>query len=186
VSASGRWRTRANILTALRLAGAPVCAGAVLNEWHGLALATFSVAVATDWIDGRVARRFGETSALGGMFDHFTDAIFVALGCGALAVRGDLPPALPPLIVLAFLQYVLDSRGGVRIGDAAPRWPLRASWLGRWNGIGYFVALGIPVVRDGLLLGWPPTGLVRAVGWLLTVSTLLSMADRLRAARSRR
>ena len=182
--ASGPWRTRANALTALRFAAAPVCSLAIVNDCYGLALASFGLAVATDWVDGRVARRFGETSPLGGMFDHATDATFVLLGCGALAVRGELPAVLPLLIGLAFVQYVLDSRaarGGA--GDSAG-WALRASWLGRWNGIGYFVALGIPVVRDGLLLGWPPTGVCRAVGWLLSVSTLVSMADRFRASRS--
>jgi phosphatidylglycerophosphate synthase len=39
--------------------------------------------VATDWLDGRIARRFGETSALGGFLDHVTDAAFVSLGLAA-------------------------------------------------------------------------------------------------------
>ena len=46
--------------------------------------------------------------------------------------------------------------------------------------------LGIPVVRDGLSLGWPPGGLVLALGWALALSTVVSMLERLRASRSGR
>jgi phosphatidylglycerophosphate synthase len=181
--ASGEWRTRANALTALRLAAAPACAFAVACQAHGLALALFVLAVATDLVDGLVARRYGETSALGGLLDHATDATFVSLGCLAVATRGEAPWILSFLIAAAFVQYVLDSRSP---GPSAPTrqgWALRASALGRWNGIGYFVLLGIPVVRDGLSIGWPPGGLVLGIGWTLVLSTVVSMLDRLLAAR---
>ena len=180
VPASSVWRTRANALTAVRLAAAPACAAAVLCEAHGVALATFSLAVATDMVDGHVARRYGETSSLGGLFDHATDATFVTLGCLALALRGEAPLLLPLLIAAAFVQYVLDSRSPARDRGSRTSWSLRASALGRWNGIGYFVVLGIPVVRDGLSIGWPPSWLVLSVGWAFVVSTLVSMVERLR------
>ena len=48
-------------------------------------------------------------------------------------------------MVLAFVQYAVDSR----VQESRP---LRASSLGRWNGIAYFVLLGVPVLRDAL--GW--------------------------------
>jgi phosphatidylglycerophosphate synthase len=155
-------RTRANALTALRLLCGPLLVLALLERAPLAAAGLFWLAVATDLLDGRVARRFGETSALGGFLDHLTDAAFVSLGLAAL---------LPALVALAFLQYTLDSR------VAAGR-PLRASALGRWNGIAYFVPIGTVVVRDALGLAWPPAGWVRALGWLLVASTLLSMADR--------
>jgi phosphatidylglycerophosphate synthase len=181
-SASGAWRTRANALTALRLAAAPACAAAILCGGQGIALGLFALAVATDLIDGHVARRYGETSPLGGLLDHATDATFVSLGGFALAARGEAPWVLPVLIAAAFLQYAFDSH---RPTTGPPRegWALRASALGRWNGIGYFVLLGIPVVRDGLALGWPPAALVLAIGWALVMTTLLSMLDRARSER---
>ena len=64
--------------------------------------------------------------------------------------------------------------------------PLRASSLGRWNGIAYYVALGIPVVRDSLGLGWPSAWLVQGFGWVLVVSTLASMSERALAWRRQR
>jgi phosphatidylglycerophosphate synthase len=179
-TAASPLRTRANALTALRLLCGPLLVVALL-EGAALAAATlFWLAVATDLLDGRVARRFGETSALGGFLDHVTDAAFVSLGLAALVLRGEAPALLPALVALAFLQYTLDSK--VARGRA-----LRASALGRWNGIAYFVPIGTVVVRDALGLAWPSAGLVRALGWLLAASTLLSMADRaLALTRARR
>jgi hypothetical protein len=87
-----------------------------------------------------------------------------------------LPPWLAPLIAIAFAQYALDSQPTRSRG-------LRASALGRCNGIGYYVIVAVPVVRDALGLAWPGAGLVRALGWALVASTLLSIADRLQAAR---
>ena len=168
---SSPWFTWANALTALRLLSAPFAVLAILGEAHGSALLIFGFAIATDLADGRVARMRGEESALGGLLDHSCDAIFVAVALAACAWRGLVPVVLPPLILLAFAQYALDSR-------AIAGHRLRASFIGRWNGIAYFVLLGIPVVRDGLDLGWPPASWVLAIGWGLVVSTIVSMADR--------
>jgi len=173
---ASRWQTRANALTGLRLLAAPALAAAVCAGEPGLGLVWFVLAVATDFADGWVARRYAESSPLGGLVDHSVDATFVTVGTATYAMLGLLPLALPPLIVAAFLQYVIDSRAG------ATR-HLRASFLGRWNGIAYYVIVAVPLVRDALDLPWPGAGLVQALGWALVASTLLSMADRLLASR---
>jgi phosphatidylglycerophosphate synthase len=174
---AARWRTWANALTLLRLGCAPLLACSVAAGGSGSALLAgllFWGAVATDFADGRVARRRGEASPLGGLLDHASDAAFVSVGLAALAGRGSVPAPLPALVALAFLQYTLDSR-------ALAGRPLRASALGRHNGIAYYVLLGIPLTRDLLGLAWPGHGLVRGLGWLLVATTLVSMADRARA-----
>jgi len=167
------WSTRANGLTLLRLLAAPALVASIYLDKPGLAAALFVLAVATDKADGWVARRYREASPLGALIDHGADALFVTSGTAALALRGELPVWLPVAIAFAFTQYVLDSRSGPA---------LRGSPLGRWNGIAYFVAVGIPVVRDALGLAWPSAGWVRAFGWLLIASTLVSVVDRLRHA----
>lgn len=169
----GPW-TPANALTLVRLVAAPLAALAILRPAPGVALALFALGAATDLLDGPLARRRGEASALGGVLDHATDATFVTLGLAACAARGIVPALLPLLVAAAFLQYTLDSR-------VVRGLPLRASALGRWNGIAYFVLLGVPVVRDGLGIGWPPDGLVWALGVGLVATTVLSMAFRARA-----
>jgi phosphatidylglycerophosphate synthase len=163
---------RAAALTALRLLLAPVLYGAVVAERPALALLVFALAVATDVADGWAARRFGEATPAGGLADHAVDAIFVTAGTAALAKLGAVPALLPPLILAAFLQYAVDSG---RPGRDA----LRASFLGRWNGIAYYVIVAVPIVRDALGIGWPGGALLQALGWALVASTVVSMADRL-------
>ena len=46
------------------------------------------------------------------------------------------------------------------------------------NGIAYYVAAGIPVVRDAFGLSWPADSVVQAIAWLLVATTLLSMTER--------
>jgi phosphatidylglycerophosphate synthase len=145
--AGSRLSTRANALTASRLVLGPLLLLALLERAVWPAFALFWLAVGSDLLDGRVARRYGEAPAL-----------------------------LPAAVALAFLQYALDSR--VIRGSA-----LRASALGRWNGIAYFVPVGTVVVRDALGIAWPAPRLVLWLGWALFVSTLLSMADRALALR---
>lgn len=169
-----RWLTWANGVSAIRLVAAPPCALAVLEGASGLAALLFGLAVTTDLVDGRIARSRGEVSALGGLLDHFSDAAFVSLVLGAHALRAEIPALLPMLVILAFAQYVVDSR-------ALAGRRLRASVLGRWNGVLYFVLAGTPIVRDLLGLGWPSVAWVTMAGWCLVVATALSMLDRGRA-----
>jgi phosphatidylglycerophosphate synthase len=166
--------TWANGLTLTRLAAAPALAAALVARATWPAALLFVFAVVSDFADGAVARRRGESSALGGLLDHAADAAFVSFGLAALAHTGAVPAVLAPLVFLAFAQYALDSRA--LAGSA-----LRPSSLGRWNGISYYVLLGIPVVRDALGLPFPSAGFVRWLGWLLVASTLVSIADRARA-----
>jgi phosphatidylglycerophosphate synthase len=167
------WRRPANLLTLLRLLLALPFALAVRADSPLVASLVFAIAAASDFADGRVARRRGEISPLGGFLDHAVDAAFVSTGAAALASVGVLPWPLAPLIAVAFLQYTLDSRLMRSSG-------LQPSSLGRWNGIAYFVIVAVPVVRDALGLGWPGAGLVSALGWALVASTLLSISLRLR------
>jgi len=138
-------------------------------------LACIVLAIVTDLLDGAVARRLGTASAAGQRFDHATDCLFVASALGAAAYAGLLTPILPLLVVLAFGQYVLDSRLLYR--DRA----LRGSLLGRWNGIGYFVpVIVLALARLDVVAGAAGMLLVAAelLAWLLVITTLLSMADR--------
>ncbi len=177
-AAPRRLWTWANALSLVRLALVVPLVEAIGAGRALAATAVLALAIATDFADGAVARRYGETSPLGGLLDHATDATFVTAGLAALAAAGVVPWPLPPLVALAFVQYVLDSR------TLAGR-PLRASSLGRWNGILYFVMVCVPVVRDALGWSWPGPGLVRSLGWALVASTVLSMGDRLLALRRR-
>ena len=168
---AGRLLTWSNALTMARLVAAPFFSCSLLQEAPLASASIFWAAVATDVADGRVARARGEASNFGGLLDHATDASFVVLGLSALAVQGVVPIALPLLVAVAFVQYMLDSKS--LAGRA-----LRASWLGRWNGIFYFLPLGLVTTRDLLGLSWPAAGVVYGLGAALVATTLVSMIDR--------
>ena len=163
--------TWANLLTAIRaLTIAPIVALMFAGRW-GWASVLFTVAAITDYYDGRLARRFNQASALGGVADHATDALFVTVCTWACASMGMLPMLLSVMIAAAFVQYVLDSK-------ALAGQSLRASQLGRYNGIAYFVIVGVVVIAHGVGL-WP--WLATATywcGWLLVATSAISMADR--------
>ncbi len=173
------WRTLANGVSLARLALTPVSLLAVFAGRWQLAAGVFAVAAASDFLDGFLARRRGTVSALGGLLDHTADAVFVAVTLWAIAyteaqTRTDLVPGILPLfIALAFLQYLFDSK-------ALAGKPLRASWLGRANGIAYFVFAGVVIGRHALDARWLPAEAVYWAGLAVLSSTLVSMLDRLR------
>jgi CDP-diacylglycerol---glycerol-3-phosphate 3-phosphatidyltransferase len=166
----------ANVLTAVRLL--LIVPFALLmarggTRYAALAALMLVVAIATDLLDGPLARRRGTVSAAGGTFDHTADFLFVTSGLAAGASRGAFPWILPVLVAAAFMQYVADSywlhRGRT----------LRTSRLGRYNGILYFAPLGGDIlIRLGLTFLQP---LLTLLVWILVVSTLISMGERLRA-----
>jgi CDP-diacylglycerol--glycerol-3-phosphate 3-phosphatidyltransferase len=139
----------------------------------GLALA---LAVASDLLDGAVARRRGTQSSFGRAFDHGADCAFVSIGLAGAAARGSVPWLLPALVVVAFTQYAIDSYWLHRKGE------LRMSALGRWNGVLYFVPLFVDVALR-LEIALPALAL-SAIAWVLIASTLASIADRALALRS--
>ena len=162
--------TLANALTLSRLLLAPLLVWVILSGYWLGSLLIFFAAALSDFFDGRLARGRNEDTAFGGFFDHITDAIFVAAGCWALAHIGLLPFGLWIIILAAFAQYTLDSK-------ALAGRSLRTSWLGRANGVAYFF-----VVLTGLLAMAMDSSSLRTtallLGWMLVITTVLSMGDR--------
>ncbi len=141
-----------------------------------IALIIWVAALITDFLDGPIARRRGTVTPWSGTFDHTTDFLFVTSGLFAGAFRGVFPWILPVLIVAAFSQYVIDSYWIHRQAK------LRGSKLGRYNGILYFVP---PCVEILIRLGarWLQP-LLTILLWVLVLSTLVSMGQRLMLSRS--
>jgi phosphatidylglycerophosphate synthase len=80
-------------------------------------------AIASDFVDGRLARAGGSTRPLGRLFDHGADILFLLPGLVVLAGVDRLPTALPWAAGVAFALYCGDGwrRGGsLRAIDLAP------------------------------------------------------------------
>lgn len=163
----------ANNLTLLRLLISPVNVWCLLERKFMLSGVFFVVAVVTDVFDGIFARRQATSSRIGGVLDHSADCLFVSSALFALAVHGSIPIFLPFLVVLAFMQYVLDSR-------VFQQEKLVPSKLGRWNGISYFVLVGIVVGENAFEINWISNLWIRQTfSWALITSTIISMGERL-------
>ena len=133
------------------------------------------VAIWTDYYDGRVARAMGTSSPAGQLFDHSTDCVFVSAGLAGSSIVGLVPAVLPALVVIAFVQYVMDSYLWYQQKQ------LRMSVIGRWNGILYFAPLVIIAASRLGVFGATERLLVlttETVGYVLVVSTIVSIADR--------
>jgi CDP-diacylglycerol---glycerol-3-phosphate 3-phosphatidyltransferase len=136
-----------------------------------IALLLWSVALMTDFLDGPIARRRGTVSGWSGTFDHTSDFLFVTGGMFAGATRGAFPWILPACITVAFAQYVIDSYWIHRQSK------LRGSKLGRYNGMLYFVPPCMDIViRLGAHSLRP---ILKILVWLLVLSTLMSIGQRL-------
>ena len=168
----------AHLFTVLRLllvVPAGLAFGQPQSPWARWAIAIVAVAIATDFADGGVARRLDAQSSFGQIFDHTTDFLFVTVGLAGTALSRATTPLLPVLIILAFAQYVLDSRFLHR----SPA--LRMNWLGRRNGIFYFAPLCLVAVarfESASRAGPPLLSAACLLSYGLVASTLLSMIDR--------
>lgn len=80
-----------NLLTLGRLLLAPLVIRAILHGEHGLALALFGIAAATDGIDGELARRFNSITLAGAYLDPVADKVLLSGVYLALALAGMLP-----------------------------------------------------------------------------------------------
>ncbi|CAM9286138.1 unnamed protein product [Ectocarpus fasciculatus] len=96
---SDRVWTVPNVITMGRIAFCPVLAGLIVTSQHELALAGLLAASLTDWLDGYIARKWNQTSVLGGFLDPLADKVMVTTVALALGQQGIVPTALVALMV---------------------------------------------------------------------------------------
>src|SRR5471032_1372270 len=88
-----------NLLSALRLAAAPLAAWAIHSGHDTAALLVFAAAGASDGLDGFIARRWGVTSDFGAWLDPAADKLLMLLCLIALCAVSVVPPWLLVLVV---------------------------------------------------------------------------------------
>ena len=172
----------AHLLTGVRLVLAwPLAVAFARPDFlsAGLLVGLLGLAIATDYVDGVVARWRGTASAGGQLFDHGTDFLFVTTGLTGAVMVGLVPLVLPILVTVAFSQYVFDSYWVHR------QKRLRMSGIGRWNGVLYFVPL-VLLAGARLEVGSDATSVftltARVGSYALVASTTISIIDRATAA----
>lgn len=134
--------------SAVRIVLTPVVMWLVL-EGEGelselIAAALFCVAAATDWVDGRLARRWGVTSKLGSFLDTTADKLLVSGVLIALLAAGRVSTWIVAVIigrelVIMGLRGVIASEGEV----------MAPSMLGKLKTSVQFLAITLAILRPG-------------------------------------
>lgn len=99
-SATDRIWTIPNGLSVLRLLGVPLFLWLALGpEADGWAVVVLMISGLTDYLDGRIARRYNLTSRLGELLDPAADRLYILATLVALTIRGIVPIWLAAIIV---------------------------------------------------------------------------------------
>ena len=154
-----RIATVPNLLSALRIAIIPVFVWLILHEGTEAAgLLLLSLTLATDWVDGYLARRTGQVSNLGKMLDPLADRLAIAAGLIAVVIAGAFP------LWAALLILVRDAIVLVAGLIVTMRWHVRIDvrWIGKAGTLALMVA--VPTI-SWANFGLPLGDLVRIVGW---------------------
>jgi CDP-diacylglycerol--glycerol-3-phosphate 3-phosphatidyltransferase len=135
--------------TATRILLTPVVMGLILipeetDDVATLAAILFCVAAATDWIDGRLARRWNATTKLGSFLDTTADKLLVSGVLVALLGADRVSPWIVAIIVgrelvLMGVRGVIASEGEVMV----------PSMLGKLKTSVQFVAIALAILRPG-------------------------------------
>ena len=132
--------------TGVRILLAPVVMALVLSG-SDTAAAVFFVAAATDWIDGRLARRWGVTTRLGAFLDTTADKLLVTTALVALVAVDRASPWVA-LVIIGREFTILGLRAAVASGGAH----LETSMLGKWKATIQFAALTVAMLRPDVTI----------------------------------
>ena len=119
----------------------------------------------TDWIDGRLARRYNQVSKLGIALDPFFDRLAVA-AAATVIIMLDLAPLWTVIVVLA-RDGLLLAMIPFLSAKGVPR--PAVTWSGKAGSFGVMWAFGIWL---GAAATHPPLGWVRFLGWLAFIPGL--------------
>jgi len=170
--------TTPNILTISRIVAAPVVALMVALGGPGWALPAFllfGAAALTDYLDGWLARKLGQTTAIGKMLDPIGDKVMVGLLLLAIGSKAgnEWSFVVPATIILA--REILVSGLREFLGDVK----LNVTRLAKWKTTTQLVAISVLLLVDvvspfrggmaililGLILLWIAAALTAITGW---------------------
>jgi CDP-diacylglycerol--glycerol-3-phosphate 3-phosphatidyltransferase len=168
------------LLTWLRIAAIPLFVAVLYfpEEWlstraaNVISMWIFIAAAVTDWLDGYLARKWGQTSAFGAFLDPVADKLMVAAALIVLVELGRID-AIVALIIIgreitisALREWMAEIGRGKKVAVAM---------IGKVKTVLQLVAIPF-LLFDGLLFGLLDTRLTgRVLIWVAAVLTLISM-----------
>ncbi len=157
-----------NALSVLRLFGVPLFLWLVLQpvfhgpHYDGWALVVLMVSGATDYLDGKIARAFGQVSRIGQLLDPAADRLYILATLAGLAARHIIPLWLVIILVGRDLLMGIPLAVLKRHGYGPP--PVH--FLGKAATFNLLYAFPLLLFGDGS--SWPHAT-AGAIGWAFAI-----------------
>jgi cardiolipin synthase len=126
---SNRILTIPNLISVARLAGVPLFLGLILSPYYGgpkydvWALVVLALSGFSDWLDGKLARRWNQQTKFGAMLDPLADRLYILSTLVGFTMRGIIPLWLPIVLVgrdVAMLVLITPKLRKAGYGVALP------------------------------------------------------------------
>lgn len=147
-----------NVLSSLRLVGVPLFLWLILAEHDGWALLVLMLSGISDYLDGKIARRFGLVSRLGQLLDPLADRLYILTTLLGLAWRDIIPWWL--VAVLLARELLLVGLLGVLKKHGYLALPVH--FVGKAATFSLLYAFPLLLLADG---SGTLAAVARAVGW---------------------
>lgn len=170
-------------LTMLRVAVIPVVLALFylpIPYARQIATVLYAAAAITDWLDGYLARRWGQTTRFGAFLDPVADKLLVAL-CLVMLLRDEPGGLLAVIVAIIIGREITISALREWMAELGQRTSVAVSWIGKWKTGFQMTAIGMMIWRVPTFgVPWYELG----YGLLLVAAalTIWSMANYLRAA----
>jgi cardiolipin synthase len=149
-----------NVITLVRLLCIPLFLWLLFGAHRQTAAAILlAVLGATDWIDGFVARRYGQVSTFGKVLDPTADRILVGTAVISIMIYGAVPlwfgiATIAREVLVSAMVLLLAAMGAARID---------VLWVGKAGTFGLMFAYPTFLLGDGTA-GWQEP--IRIIGWV--------------------
>lgn len=150
-------------------------------EWSNFVAAIiFALAAFTDWLDGWLARRLGQTSAFGAFLDPVADKLMVAVALVALTAENPSAFfALPAAVIIG--REIAVSALREWMAELGKRANVAVNVIGKFKTAAQMIAI-LLLIYSAPVAGLPTTVIGLLLLYAAAVLTLWSMIVYLRAA----
>ena len=147
------------------------------KNWTAMTL--FSIAALTDWLDGYLARRWGEVSAFGAFLDPVADKLMVAAALIVLVWLGRAESYLAMIIIGREIAISALREWMAQLGKTKN---VAVAFVGKVKTAAQMTAIIALLLWEPLIPGLPTPVLGTFALWVAAVLTLWSMFHYLRLA----
>src|SRR6266542_292782 len=150
---------------------------ATARNWTGMTI--FAIAAITDWFDGWLARRWGQTSAFGAFLDPVADKLMVAAALIVLVMLDRAPAYLAIIIIGREIAISALREWMAQLGRTKS---VGVALIGKIKTAAQMTALIALLLWEPLIPGVSTTLLGTIALWVAAILTLWSMFHYLRLA----